>query len=106
MEITVTLDCQAEVAHRLAAFSEGMAEQIRAHEQKGSWGNLTSQHLMANVRSHAHELEQAQLDYTSGKMAGDIGRAAIRKATLDLANYCFFIADNWNVIELDSVNPS
>ncbi len=64
MELTVTLDCNEDVAHRLASLAELQAERIKANEGKGGWRNLAAPQLLDQLRGHVSELKQAVIDLT------------------------------------------
>ena len=94
MELTITLDCNEDVAMRLASLAELQAERIKANESKGGWRNLAAPQLIDQLRLHVHELESAVNDLTSGKAPNMVGLQAVAKAAADVNNYSFFIADN------------
>lgn len=93
MEMTLTFDCDGDVAMRLADMVELQAERLKANEAKGDWRTLSAPQILDQIRTHVHEMEQAVVDYTSGKTGGPEGLKAIAKATADLSNYSFFMAD-------------
>ena len=101
MEVQVQIEGEAPVALKLAAMVELQSQRIQANAAKGGWALLTAAQCLDQVRSHTQELEQAIQDFSHNKVPPAEGLKAIAKASADVSNYAFFIADNLEALEQD-----